>query len=147
MALKDCSAEYADIINLPHHVSKTRPQMSLHDRAAQFSPFAALTGYDAAIRETARWTDEKIDLDETSKIGLDEKLFFILSRLEEKPVVTITYFQKDERKEGGTYEVTEGTIRKVDFYEGVIVMEGRDRLKIRIDDVIEMECELFGKME
>ena len=116
MALKDSSAEYADIINLPHHVSKTRPKMSMHDRAAQFSPFAALTGYDAAIKETARWTDEKIDLDETSKVSLDEKLLFIMSRLAEKPVVTITYFKKDDRKDGGTYEVIEGCIKNNYIY-------------------------------
>lgn len=143
MALKDSSKEYADIIDLPHHVSKTRPKMSMHDRAAQFSPFAALTGYDAAIKETARWTDGKVDLDETSKVSLDEKLLFIMSRLAEKPVVVITYFKKDERKDGGTYEVTEGCIRKVDVYEGSVVME--DRSKIRIEDIINIDSELFGE--
>ena len=143
MALKDSSKEYADIIDLPHHVSKTRPKMSMHDRAAQFSPFAALTGYDAAIKETARWTDGKVDLDETSKVSLDEKLLFIMSRLAEKPVVVITYFKKDERKDGGTYEVTEGGIRKVDGYEGSVVME--DRSKIRIEDIIDIDSELFGE--
>lgn len=143
MALKDSSKEYADIIDLPHYVSKTRPKMSMHDRAAQFSPFAALTGYDAAIKETARWTDGKVDLDETSKVSLDEKLLFIMSRLAEKPVVVITYFKKDERKDGGTYEVTEGCIRKVDVYEGSVVME--DRSKIRIEDIIDIDSELFGE--
>ena len=143
MALKDSSKEYADIIDLPHHVSKTRPKMSMHDRAAQFSPFAALTGYDAAIKETARWTDGKVDQDETSKVSLDEKLLFIMSRLAEKPVVVITYFKKDERKDGGTYEVTEGCIRKVDVYEGSVVME--DRSKIRIEDIIDIDSELFGE--
>ena len=143
MALKDSSKEYADIIDLPHHVSKTRPKMSMHDRAAQFSPFAALTGYDAAIKETARWTDGKVDLDETSKVSLDEKLLFIMSRLAEKPVVVITYFKKDERKDGGTYEVTEGCIRKVDVYEGSVVME--DRSKIRSEDIIDIDSELFGE--
>lgn len=141
--MKDSSKEYADIIDLPHHVSKTRPKMSMHDRAAQFSPFAALTGYDAAIKETARWTDGKVDLDETSKVSLDEKLLFIMSRLAEKPVVVITYFKKDERKDGGTYEVTEGCIRKVDVYEGSVVME--DRSKIRIEDIIDIDSELFGE--
>ena len=143
MALKDSSKEYADFIDLPLHVSKTRPKMSMHDRAAQFSPFAALTGYDAAIKETARWTDGKVDLDETSKVSLDEKLLFIMSRLAEKPVVVITYFKKDERKDGGTYEVTEGCIRKVDVYEGSVVME--DRSKIRIEDIIDIDSELFGE--
>lgn len=141
MALKNCSDEYADIINLPHHVSKTRPQMSMHDRAAQFSPFAALTGYDAAIKETARVTDEKIDLDENSRAGLDEKLLILMDKMQEKPHVAITYFQKDERKDGGSYEITEGTIRKVDFYERVIVME--DRMRVRMEDIVEIESEIF----
>ena len=137
------SGNYEDILYLPHHVSGTRRQMSMTDRAAQFSPFAALTGYDAAIKETARWTDGKVDLDETSKVSLDEKLLFIMSRLAEKPVVVITYFKKDERKDGGTYEVTEGCIRKVDVYEGSVVME--DRSKIRIEDIIDIDSELFGE--
>ncbi|MBQ7795600.1 MAG: hypothetical protein IJ374_03455 [Lachnospiraceae bacterium] len=141
MALKDHTNDYSDIINLPHHVSKTHPRMSLHDRAAQFSPFAALTGYDAAIKETARWTDEKIDLDETSKVSLDEKLLMIMAKLSEKPMVAFTYFQKDERKAGGSYETTEGRIRKIDFYERVIIME--DHSKIRIEDIIDIDSELF----
>ena len=141
MALKNCSDEYADIINLPHHVSKTRPQMSMHDRAAQFSPFAALTGYDAAIKETARVPDDKIDLDENSRAGLDEILLILVDKMQEKPHVTITYFKKDERKSGGSYEIAEGTIRKVDFYEREIVME--DRMRVRIEDIIEIESEVF----
>lgn len=147
MALKDSINEYGDIINLPHPESKKHPRMSMHDRAAQFSPFAALTGHDAAIKETARLTDEKIDLDEAFKTGLDEKLLFLMSKLNEKPVVTITYFMKDERKSGGSYEVTEGRIRKVDLYERVIVMEDRSRILIEnivdIDGEIFVDCEMF----
>ena len=115
--------------------------MSMHDRAAQFSPFAALTGYDAAIKETARVTDEKIDLDENSRAGLDEILLILVDKMQEKPHVTITYFKKDERKSGGSYEIAEGTIRKVDFYEREIVME--DRMRVRIEDIIEIESEVF----
>lgn len=143
MALKDSSAEYADIINLPHHVSKTRPRMSMHDRAAQFSPFAALTGYDAAIKETARWTDEKVDLDENSRVSLDEKLLMLMSRLAEKPAVTITYFKKDERKAGGSYEMAKGCIRKVDLYTGIVVMD--DQAQILIEDVIDIDGEIFDE--
>lgn len=136
---------YEDIINMPHHVSKTRPRMSLHDRAAQFSPFAALTGYDAAIKETARLTDDKIDLDEASRISLDEKLLFIMSKFSRKPVVTITYFKQDDKKAGGSYETAEGRIRKIDFYDRVIIME--DRLVIRIEDVIAIDSDVLAAIE
>ena len=136
MALKDSSNEYADIIHLPHHTSKTRPRMSMHDRAAQFSPFSALTGHEAAIRETARLTDARVDLDETYKMELDEKLLMILSQLKPRPMVSITYFKKDEKKAGGSYEIIEGVIRKVDLTERMIVME--NRLKIRIDDIVDI---------
>ena len=93
--------QYEDIINLPHHVSPTRPQMPMSDRAAQFAPFAALTGYDAAIKETGRLTDEKIELDEEALTALDMKYQFLMDALDDAPEVTITYFQPDERKAGG----------------------------------------------
>lgn len=136
--------DYSDIINLPHPESRKHKRMSMHDRAAQFSPFAALTGHDDAIKETARLTDAYIDLDETMKAGLDEKLAFILERLNEKPQVLITYFVQDEKKAGGSYEVAEGQIRKVDFYERVIVME--DRSKIKIDNVADVESDIFNNI-
>ena len=141
MAFIDSSKEYGDIINLPHPESKKHKRMSMRDRAAQFSPFAALTGHDAAIKETARLTDGFVDLDESMKATLDEKLVLILEKLNEKPMVTITYFLKDEKKAGGSYEVAEGWIRKVDFYERVIEMG--DRSKILLDHVVDIECELF----
>ena len=141
MAFIDSSKEYGDIINLPHPESKKHKRMSMRDRAAQFSPFAALTGHDAAIKETARLTDGFVDLDESMKATLDEKLVLILERSNEKPIVTITYFLKDEKKLGGSYEVAEGWIRKVDFYERVIEMG--DRSKILLDHVVDIECELF----
>lgn len=143
MTLKDGSKEYGDIINLPHPESRKHKRMSMRDRAAQFSPFAALTGHDAAIKETARLTDAFVDLDETMKAGLDDKLALILEKLDEKPQVTITYFQKDERKAGGSYEVAEGWIRKVDFYERVIVMG--DRSRISLDNVADIESALFER--
>ena len=94
---------YDEIINLPHHVSKTRPQMPMSDRAAQFAPFAALTGYDSAIKETGRLTDERIELDEEALTALDMKYQLLMDALNEAPKVTITYFQPDERKAGGKY--------------------------------------------
>lgn len=93
--------KYREIIDLPHHVSKTRPQMPMSDRAAQFAPFAALTGYDAAIKETGRLTDERIELDEEALTALDMKYQLLMDALDDKPEVTITYFQPDERKAGG----------------------------------------------
>jgi len=141
LAFKDSSKEYGDIINLPHPESRKHKRMSMRDRAAQFSPFAALTGHDAAIKETARLTNAFVDLDDTMKTSLDEKLILILEKSDEKLPVTITYFMKDERKSGGSYEVAEGWIRKVDFYERVIVME--DRSRISLDHVVDIDCDIF----
>ena len=108
---------YDEIINLPHHVSKTRPQMPMSDRAAQFAPFAALTGYDSAIKETGRLTDEKIELDEEALTALDMKYQLLMDVFDDAPEVTITYFQPDERKAGGKYVSATGAVKKVDDFE------------------------------
>ena len=97
------SNKYDVILSLPHHVSKTRPQMPMSDRAAQFAPFAALTGYDSAIKETGRLTDEKIELDEEALTALDMKYQLLMDVFDDAPEVTITFFQPDERKAGGKY--------------------------------------------
>lgn len=141
MTFKDSSHKYGDIINLPHPESRKHKRMSMRDRAAQFSPFAALTGHDAAIKETARLTDDFVDLDEAMKRNLDEKLVLILEKLNENPNVTITYFLKDQRKNGGSYEVAEGWIRKVDFYERVIVMG--DHSRILLDCIVDIDSDVF----
>src|ERR1035437_4752031 len=94
---------YDDIIHLPHHISTTHPHMSAYDRAAQFAPFAALTGHDAAIAETARLTERRVELDEYSKADLNQRLCIIQDRMDEQPEVSITYFQPDQRKTGGAY--------------------------------------------
>ena len=94
---------YDEIINLPHHVSKTRPRMPMSDRAAQFAPFAALTGYDSAIKETGRLTDERIELDEGALTALNMRYQLLMDALDEEPEVEITYFKPDERKAGGEY--------------------------------------------
>lgn len=112
---KNPKGKYEDIINLPHHVSKTHPQMPLYDRAAQFSPFAALTGYEDAIRETARLTDDWVQLSEDKKQELDEKLRQLISEKGRTEPVTITFFQPDERKAGGSYRTVTGQIRKFDM--------------------------------
>lgn len=133
--------DYDDIINLPHHVSSTRPQMSMIDRAAQFSPFAALTGYDAAIKETGRLTDEKIELDDEALNNLNMKFQILFERLDEQPDIAITYFKPDETKSGGAYLTTTDKIKKVDEYERVITTA--NGTKIPMDDVINLESEIF----
>lgn len=132
---------YDDIIDLPHPVSAAHPRMAMIDRAAQFSPFAALTGYDAAIQETARLTSEKIELDEDSRAALDTKQQILLDRIGEHPEVTITYFLPDEKKAGGVYVTVTGNIKKIDAYARSMVMA--NGTIIPLDDILEMESELF----
>ena len=136
---------YEDIINLPHHISPTRQQMPMSDRAAQFSPFAALTGYDAAIKETGRLTDERIELDEEALTALDMKYQLLIDAFDDAPEVTITYFQPDERKAGGKYITATGTVKKVDDFERRITMQ--DGSKIPMDDVLSIDGELFSSLE
>jgi hypothetical protein len=139
------TGDYDDIINLPHPISKTRPQMSLKDRAAQFSPFAALTGYDAAIKETGRLTDEKIELDEEALSNLNMKFQILFERLDEQPDIAITYFKPDETKSGGAYLTTTDKIKKVDEYERMITTT--NGTKIPMDDVINLESDIFQFLE
>lgn len=114
---------YDDMINLPHHISTVHPQMPVSERAAQFSPFAALTGYDDAVKETGRLTDTKIELDEDAKEILDEKLRMIQEQIEERLMAEITYFQPDDKKEGGAYITASGNIKKIDEYKKAVIME------------------------
>ena len=132
---------YEDIINLPHHISSKRPQMSMLDRAAQFSPFAALTGYDDAIHETGRLTDEKIDLSEEEKEALDRKQQILMERLGDHPALTVTYFVPDERKAGGSYTSHTGSLKRIDYYERVFVLT--DGTKIPLDEIADIESECF----
>ena len=127
---------YEDIIYLPHHRSKKHAPMPLADRAAQFSPFAALTGHEAAIKETARLTDRKIEIDEYEIAVLDEKLQKIKEQLKAYPEVTITYFQPDMRKEGGEYVTITQRVKKIDEYAKAMIME--DSTRILIEDIVEI---------
>ena len=128
---------YEDIVDLPHHVSKKRPQMPLIDRAAQFAPFAALTGYDAAIKETGRLTEARIEMDEDRKIELDRVLRVLMEKRAQNPEVSITYFQPDEKKDGGAYVTVTGQIKKIDdFARTVMLMDGRE---ISIDLITAIE--------
>ena len=130
---------YGDIINLPHHVSRKHPQMPLLDRAAQFAPFAALTGHEAAIKETARLTEEEIELDENSKELLDLRLQELQEHLPEQPTVTVTYFCPDEKKSGGAYETVTGRVKKVDRYTGELVFT--DGRRVELKSIVELEEE------
>ena len=112
---------YEDIIDLPHHVSQRRTPMSRLDRAAQFSPFAALTGFDGAIAETGRLTDREAELTEGSLAFLDEKLRLVQAAIHTRPEVSVTFFLPDARKDGGSYETHTGRVKKVDTYERTLV--------------------------
>ena len=114
---------YDDIINLPHHVSKKHPQMTMHDRAAQFSPFAALTGHSDQIAETARLTQEKSILSEDVISSINMKLASLKMHISERPMVRITYFIEDALKSGGHYETVESSIRKIDEDSQVLVLD------------------------
>ena len=114
---------YDDIINLPHHVSKTHPHMSIHDRAAQFSPFAALTGYDDSVKETARLTDEKPILDDIEIERIERLLQYLYSIIDEKPRATIQYFIPDDYKAGGKIVEVKESIRKIDVNASKLLLE------------------------
>ena len=130
---------YEDILELSHPVSKTHPQMPRRDRAAQFAPFAALTGYEEAVREAARFTEEKMILDEDSKEQLDWKLRCLQEKVKEKPTITVTYFLKDEKKKGGKYVTVTGVLKKIDSYTHQFVLENGE--EIPVEDIVSLEFE------
>lgn len=131
------SGKYDDIIHLPHPDSPKHPRMSLYDRAAQFSPFAALTGHSAAIAETGRLTDQRVELDEYEMARVDAELQRLQELLPDSPMVSITYFVPDERKNGGSYQTITGEVRRIDTISGTIQMA--DRQLIPIEDVFSIE--------
>lgn len=132
---------YDDIINRSHPVSKKHPPMPLIDRAAQFAPFAALTGYGDAVKETARLTDRRKELEEYEKDALSEKLCLIAAQIEECPEITITYFQPDGKKDGGIYLTVTGCIKKMDDFNRVIIMT--DGSRIAMEEIFEIESDRF----
>ena len=127
---------YEDIINMPHHVSTKHPQMSLHDRSAQFAPFAALVGFDDMVEETARIVDKKIEVNEEQKEKLDLKLKEIKQKINLKPIVTITYFVPDKFKEGGKYVTVTEKIKKIDEYKKQIILE--KNMEIQIENILKI---------
>ena len=128
-------SEYDDIIHLPHHVSRIHPQMSMEDRAAQFSSFAALTGHQAAIEEAARVTDIRMELDEEMKEQLNVKLQKIVSEPGQK--IQLVYYVPDGRKSGGSYKTKIGIVKKIDEYQKILVLE--DGCRIPLEDISEIE--------
>ena len=140
--MENISHKYDDIINLPHHVSKKHPQISLHDRAAQFSPFAALTGHKAAINETARLTDEKQILSEDVIAKLNEQLNLIKENIGTNPIVT--YFVPDDRKSGGAYISHTGVVKKIDEYNHTVILT--DKTVIPIEQISEMQSDIFSEI-
>lgn len=136
---------YDDIIHLPHHVSKRHSQMSLYNRAAQFAPFAALTGYEEAIIETARLTAPKVDMMEDNQQLLDRKLALLSYSLREQPTVSITYFQPDKKKTGGQYLTVTGVIKSIRDSERVILMA--DGKSVSIDTIISIDGDIFSSEE
>ena len=142
--MENISHKYDDIINLPHHVSKKHPQISLHDRAAQFSPFAALTGHKAAINETARLTDEKQILSEDVIAKLNEQLNLIKENIGTNPIVTITYFVPDDIKSGGAYISNTGVVKKINEYNHTVVLT--DKTVIPIEQISEMQSDIFSEI-
>lgn len=133
---------YADILYLPHHRSTVRPGMSIHDRAAQFAPFAALTGHDAAIRETARLTDSAIELDESQRSVLNDKLLILSQNLKEQPEISVTFFLPDERKDGGSYHRLTGSIKKLDPFGGKLIFS--DGTEIPFSQITDLDSPLFA---
>ncbi len=135
------SGKYDDILHLPHPTSKKHPRMPISDRAAQFSPFAALSGHGAAIAETARLTDEKMELDEDTKAELDQKQAVLLEHIAEQPEVTVTWFQPDARKDGGAYVTVTGRLKKIDEVERTLTL--LDGTRISLADVVELESRMY----
>lgn len=128
---------YDDIIDLPHYVSQKRPRMSMHDRAAQFSPFAALTGYEEAVEETARLTDSRLIPDEEKSAELDRTIRIILDSIGSRPEITVLYFVPDQRKNGGKYEKYTGFLRAFSDYDRVFIFE--DGKKIAVNDIYDLK--------
>ena len=140
--MKSAREKYGDIIDMPRHLSKSHPQMPVADRAAQFSPFAALTGHNEAIDEVARFTENAPFLDENTKDILNEKLQLIADSLNNEPIVSITYFKPDSRKSGGAYIIKTGIVKNIDSFNRELLFA--DNSHIPIDSIIEIDGRMFN---
>ncbi len=143
--MTEAEKKYADIINMPHHTSPNRPRMSDIDRAAQFSPFAALTGYDSTVAEAGRLTSKKCEITEDVKSVLNEKMQMIRDYLHDQPIVTVTYFVPDKRKAGGAYVTVSGVVKEISEYDRAIILT--DKTSIPIEQICDIQGELFKWME
>lgn len=139
------TSRYADMYDLPHHQSPTRPHMSMQDRAAQFSPFAALTGYDEAVKEVERLTEKRRILSDDEKARLDRKLQIVAQTIGSGALFVFTYFVSDERKSGGAYVQYEGRVKCCNSVEQTLILE--DGTTIEIDDIVEIDSELFNNID
>ena len=134
---------YNDIINLPHHVSTKHPRMKMIDRAAQFSPFAALTGHGAAVSETERLTENFAEPDEYEKSIINEKLRFLAELVSQHPVAEIVYFEPDKKKDGGEYVTVTGEVKRIDSVgQSVLMADGQ---RISAEFISDIRCDLFGE--
>lgn len=131
---------YSDIIDMPAHIIK-RPRMSLYDRAAQFAPFAALTGFGAVINETSRLTDKRPELDADTARLLNERIKIITENIRLKPEIEVMYFVPDKRKSGGSLQNFRGSVRRVDEFERELIFT--DKSKIQMDDIFFIQGNLF----
>ena len=136
------ACKYDDIINLQHHELTTRQRMPIANRAASFSPFASLTGYDEAVKETARLTSERIEIDEGTKEVLNDKLRIAVEKADGEPEVAITYFVPDSKKSGGAYVTAKGVIKRIDEYERLVIFT--DKSTIPIDDIYAIEGDIYN---
>ena len=143
--MKESIEKYQDIINMPHHVSRTHPQMSRYERAAQFAPFAALSGYEDIIKEEGRLTDNRIEINEEAKFVLDRKMQVLMNAISKKPFVSITYFVPDARKSGGEYVTTGDNIKKIDILKQLLVTQKDIIIPIR--EIVDMQGEIFRNLE
>ena len=128
---QDARIVYADIISLPHYQSQNRPHMSLYDRAAQFAPFASLTGFDDMVTEEARLTDKPIELSEVELEALNRKMDLVELLLQDAghPTLSFTYFEPDGYKEGGRYLTRIGTVKKIDTFAKKLILYGSDDME------------------
>ncbi len=143
--MKESIEKYLDIINMPHHVSRKHPQMSRYERAAQFAPFAALTGYEDIIKEEGRLTDNRIEINEEAKHILDMKMNVLMNSINNIPLVSITYFVPDERKSGGEYITIDENVKKIDILKQQIITE--KGTMVPVEEIVDMQGEIFKNME